>query len=249
MPDLGKKQADREIAARTEEAQQKPVDVIEHMRKEADFQTARAVDQKALADSRAPSEANRIAARLYRAFCHDAPLLVHCRSCRTQRECLGLGWMWRNPTGRIGRQRGARCGGRKLRLVTARARDAGNRLACLGIKNAFRAICDEAAGGASTRDAFVGALGRANFWLVPEQAQCGGTLVWIRDAACYTRSVAAMSRRQAGEGLRGVGGFCYAGERLLRIGKRRVCRGKVCFQLAFPPAMQAAKAAPSPPTY
>jgi hypothetical protein len=121
-----------------------------------------------------------------------------------------------------------------LRLVTARARDAGNRLACLGIKNAFRAICDEAAGGASTRDAFVGALGRANFWLVPEQAQCGGTLVWIRDAACYTRSVAAMSRRQAGEGLRGVGGFCYAGERLLRIGKRRVCRGKVCFQLVIP---------------
>jgi hypothetical protein len=41
--DLSKKQADREIAARTEEAQQKPVDVIEHMRKEADFQTARAV--------------------------------------------------------------------------------------------------------------------------------------------------------------------------------------------------------------
>jgi hypothetical protein len=86
VPDLGKKQADREIATRTEEAQQKPVDVIEHMRKEADFQTARAVDQKALADSRAPSEANRIAARLYRAFCRDAPLLVHCRSCRTQRE-------------------------------------------------------------------------------------------------------------------------------------------------------------------
>ena len=54
MHDLSKKQADREIAARTEEAQQKPVDVIEHMRKEADFQTARAVDQKALADAAQP---------------------------------------------------------------------------------------------------------------------------------------------------------------------------------------------------
>jgi hypothetical protein len=28
--------------------------------------------------------------------------------------------------------------------------------------------------------------------------------------------------------------FAYAGERLLRIGKRRVCRGKVCFQLVIP---------------
>lgn len=55
MRDLGKKQADREIAARAVDAQQKaPLDVIERMRKEADFAIERAGDQKVLADAAQP---------------------------------------------------------------------------------------------------------------------------------------------------------------------------------------------------
>ena len=56
MHDLGKKQADRVIAARAEEAQQKsgPVDAIELMRKEANLESEHAVDQKALADAAQP---------------------------------------------------------------------------------------------------------------------------------------------------------------------------------------------------
>jgi hypothetical protein len=56
MHDLGKKPADRAIAARSEEAQQKsgPVNAIELMRKEANLESEHAVDQKALADAAQP---------------------------------------------------------------------------------------------------------------------------------------------------------------------------------------------------
>jgi hypothetical protein len=56
MHDLGKKQADRAIAARAEEAQQKsgPVNAIKLMRKQANLESEHAVDQKALADAAQP---------------------------------------------------------------------------------------------------------------------------------------------------------------------------------------------------
>jgi len=56
MHDLGKKRADRAIAARAEEAQQKsgPVNAIELMRKQANLESEHAVDQKALADAAQP---------------------------------------------------------------------------------------------------------------------------------------------------------------------------------------------------
>ncbi len=53
--DTGTKQVDRQIAQRAERLVQKtPIDVIEQMRKEAEFMSARAVDQKALADAAQP---------------------------------------------------------------------------------------------------------------------------------------------------------------------------------------------------
>jgi hypothetical protein len=55
MRDVSKKQADREVTHRADRAQQKgPVDVIEQMRRGADFMTAHAVDQKQLADAAQP---------------------------------------------------------------------------------------------------------------------------------------------------------------------------------------------------
>lgn len=55
MRDMGKKQADRQIALRDERAQRSgAVDVIEQMRKEADSQIERSNDWKKLADAAQP---------------------------------------------------------------------------------------------------------------------------------------------------------------------------------------------------
>jgi hypothetical protein len=55
LRDIDKKQVDRQIAQRAERSAQKgPIDVIELMRKDAEFMSARAVDQKALADAAQP---------------------------------------------------------------------------------------------------------------------------------------------------------------------------------------------------
>ncbi len=55
MSDIGKKNANRQIALETELSQQKgPIDVIEQMRREATFLSERAVDRKALADAAQP---------------------------------------------------------------------------------------------------------------------------------------------------------------------------------------------------
>jgi hypothetical protein len=55
MSDIGKKNADRQVAWQTELSQQKgPIDVIEQMRREAKFMSERAVDRKALADAAQP---------------------------------------------------------------------------------------------------------------------------------------------------------------------------------------------------
>jgi hypothetical protein len=55
MRDISKKQAEREVTLRADRAQQKaPVDVIEQMRKGADYMTEHAVDQKKLADAAQP---------------------------------------------------------------------------------------------------------------------------------------------------------------------------------------------------
>jgi hypothetical protein len=55
MSEVGKKRADREVAVRTDRAQQKgPVDILEQMRTSADFMTERSVDQKKLADAAQP---------------------------------------------------------------------------------------------------------------------------------------------------------------------------------------------------
>jgi hypothetical protein len=52
MRDIGKKQADREIALRADRAQQKGA--IEQMRRGADYMSERSIDQKKLADSVQP---------------------------------------------------------------------------------------------------------------------------------------------------------------------------------------------------
>jgi hypothetical protein len=53
--DIGKKQADRRTAQRADRAQQKsPADVIEQMRKGADYMSERSVDQRKLADAAQP---------------------------------------------------------------------------------------------------------------------------------------------------------------------------------------------------
>jgi hypothetical protein len=55
MRDIGKKQADREIALRADRAQQKGAfDIIEQMRRGADYMSERSVDQKKLADAAQP---------------------------------------------------------------------------------------------------------------------------------------------------------------------------------------------------
>jgi hypothetical protein len=55
MRDLGKKQADRQIALRDERAQRSgPVDVLDQMRKQADSQIERSNDWKKLADAAQP---------------------------------------------------------------------------------------------------------------------------------------------------------------------------------------------------
>jgi hypothetical protein len=55
MRDIGKKRADREITLRADRAQQKgPVDIIEEMRRGADYMSERSVDQKKLADAAQP---------------------------------------------------------------------------------------------------------------------------------------------------------------------------------------------------
>jgi hypothetical protein len=55
MRDIAKKQADREISLRGDRAQQKgPADVIEQMRRGADYMSERSVDQKKLADAAQP---------------------------------------------------------------------------------------------------------------------------------------------------------------------------------------------------
>jgi hypothetical protein len=55
MRDIGKKQADREIALRADRAQQKGAfDIIEQMRRGADYMSERSIDQKKLADSVQP---------------------------------------------------------------------------------------------------------------------------------------------------------------------------------------------------
>ena len=55
MTDLGKRNADRQIALQTERAQQKaPLDAIEQMREEAKFMGERSADQKTLADAAQP---------------------------------------------------------------------------------------------------------------------------------------------------------------------------------------------------
>lgn len=59
MTDLGKRNADRQIALQTERAQQKaPLDAIEQMREEAKFMGERSADQKTLADAAQPLYAN-----------------------------------------------------------------------------------------------------------------------------------------------------------------------------------------------
>jgi LTXXQ motif family protein len=56
MSDLGKTNADRQIAMRVEDAQQPkvPVDVIEQMRRQAKFMSERSVERKKLADAAQP---------------------------------------------------------------------------------------------------------------------------------------------------------------------------------------------------
>ena len=55
MKDLGKRDADRQIALQAERAQQKvPFDAIEQMREEAKFMSERSADRKALADAAQP---------------------------------------------------------------------------------------------------------------------------------------------------------------------------------------------------
>jgi hypothetical protein len=55
MRDITKKQAEREVALRADHAQQKaPIDIIEQMRRGADYMTEHAVDQKKLADAAQP---------------------------------------------------------------------------------------------------------------------------------------------------------------------------------------------------
>jgi len=55
MNDLGKRDADRQIALQAERAQQKvPFDAIEQMREEAKFMSERSADRKALADAAQP---------------------------------------------------------------------------------------------------------------------------------------------------------------------------------------------------
>jgi len=55
MKDLGKRDADRQIALQAERAEQKaPLDAIEQMREEAKFMSERSADQKALADAAQP---------------------------------------------------------------------------------------------------------------------------------------------------------------------------------------------------
>jgi hypothetical protein len=55
MRDLGKKRSDREITLRADRAQQKgPVDIIEQMRRGADYMSERSADQKTLADAAQP---------------------------------------------------------------------------------------------------------------------------------------------------------------------------------------------------
>jgi gas vesicle protein len=55
MKDLGKRDADRQIALQAERAEQKaPLDAIEQMREEAKFMSERSADRKALADAAQP---------------------------------------------------------------------------------------------------------------------------------------------------------------------------------------------------
>jgi hypothetical protein len=55
MQDMGKKQADRQIAMRDERSQkQGPFDALDQMRKRADFQIQRANERKKLADAAQP---------------------------------------------------------------------------------------------------------------------------------------------------------------------------------------------------
>src|SRR6202521_1936378 len=55
MRDIDKKRADREITLRADRAQQKgPVDIIEEMRRGADYMSERSVDQRKLADAAQP---------------------------------------------------------------------------------------------------------------------------------------------------------------------------------------------------
>jgi hypothetical protein len=55
MNDLGKRNADRQVALQAERAQQKaPLDAIEQMREEAKFMSERSADRKALADAAQP---------------------------------------------------------------------------------------------------------------------------------------------------------------------------------------------------
>jgi hypothetical protein len=55
MRDITKKQAEREVTLRADHAQQKaPIDIIEQMRRGADYMTEHAVDQKKLADAAQP---------------------------------------------------------------------------------------------------------------------------------------------------------------------------------------------------
>jgi LTXXQ motif family protein len=55
VSEIGKSNADRQIAAQAEEAQQKgPIDVIEQLRMQAKFLSERSVDHKKLADAAQP---------------------------------------------------------------------------------------------------------------------------------------------------------------------------------------------------
>jgi hypothetical protein len=55
MNDLGKRNADRQVALQAERAQQKaPLDAIEQMREEAKFMSERSADREALADAAQP---------------------------------------------------------------------------------------------------------------------------------------------------------------------------------------------------
>ena len=55
MNNLGKRNADRQVALQAERAQQKaPLDAIEQMREEAKFMSERSAERKALADAAQP---------------------------------------------------------------------------------------------------------------------------------------------------------------------------------------------------